>query len=174
MKTFRSLFVAAAAALFVVSAASAQEAAKPGDEHKMLTKLVGTWDASMKIEGAGESKGTMVYKSEFGGLFVSSTFEGDFGGMKFTGKGLDGYDTAKKKFVGTWIDSMSPGIMLMEGTYDKEKKTLTMTGETTGMDGKPTKMKMVSEMKDDDNIVSSAYMGDGKDPMFVITYKRKK
>ena len=42
--------------------------------------------------------------------------------------------------------------MVMEGTYDKEKKTMTMAGEGPGMDGKPTKYKSVSEMPDDDTI----------------------
>ena len=64
--------------------------------------------------------------------------------------------------------------MTMEGTYDKEKKTLTMTGESTGPDGKPAKAKAVSEYKSDDHIVFTMYMGDGKDPMFVIEYKRAK
>ena len=43
-----------------------------------------------------------------GGLWVASTFQGDFGGMTFEGRGQFGYDPAKKKYVGTWIDSMSP------------------------------------------------------------------
>jgi hypothetical protein len=161
------------ASVIVVSAAPAQEAPKPGPEHAMLQKLVGSWDATMSFGGM-ESKGTMVYKSELGGLFVSSQFTGEFAGSKFEGRGLDGYDAMKKKFVSTWADSMSGGIMLMEGTYDKEKKTLTLAGDAPGPDGKPTKMNMVSELKDDDTMVSSAYMGDGKEPAFVIKYKRKK
>jgi Protein of unknown function (DUF1579) len=173
MKTMRCLCAAALGGLLLVSAAPAQEAPKPGPEHEMLGKLVGTWDATMSIAGT-ETKGTMVYKSELGGLFVSSTFEGDFGGAKFLGKGLDGYDTNKKKFVGTWADSMMTSIMALEGTYDKEKKTMTMSGEAPGPDGKLSKMKMVTEMKDDDNMVFTAYMGDSKEPGFTIKYKRKK
>jgi hypothetical protein len=62
----------------------------------------------------------------------------------------------------------------MEGTYDKEKKTLTMTGEGPGMDGKPTKHKAVSEWKDEDTMHFSMYVGDGADPAFTIVYKRRK
>jgi hypothetical protein len=64
--------------------------------------------------------------------------------------------------------------MVMEGTYDAEKKAMTLTGEGPGMDGKPTKFKSVSEMPDDDTINFKMYMGDGKDPAFTIAYKRKK
>ena len=50
-----------------------------------------------------------------GGLWVLSKFEGDFGGMKFEGRGQFGYDPIKKKYVGTWIDSMSPTLSVLEG-----------------------------------------------------------
>ena len=40
--------------------------------------------------------------------------------------------------------------------------------------GKPTKHKTVSEMPDDNTINFAMYMGDAKEPMFTIVYKRKK
>jgi len=161
------------ASLFLACTAKAQEPPKPGPEHAMLKKQEGTWDTVMKMAGM-ESKGTAVYKMELGGLWLSSTLEGEIFGAKFSGKGLDSYDPAKKKFVGIWVDSMSTSPMMMEGTFDKEKKTLTMSGEGPGMDGKPSKYKTVSEMKDDDNIHFAMFMGDGKEPAFTIHYKRKK
>jgi hypothetical protein len=51
---------------------------------------------------------------------------------------------------------------------------MTLVGEMPGPDGKPAKWKAVSEMPDADTIHQSLYLGDGKDPMFTITYKRKK
>ncbi|MSR52517.1 MAG: DUF1579 domain-containing protein [Gemmataceae bacterium] len=161
------------AGLLLASTAKAQEPPKPGPEHAMLKKQEGTWDTVMKTGGM-ESKGTAVYKMDLGGLWLTSTFDGELFGSKFTGKGFDSYDPAKKKFVGVWIDSMSTSPMTMEGTYDKEKKTLTMSGEHPGTDGKPTKFKAVSEMKDDDNTFFSMFLGDGKAPAFTIHYKRKK
>ena len=50
-----------------------------------------------------------------GGLWLISTFEGEFGGAKFEGRGQFGYDASKGKYVGTWIDSMSPNMSLLEG-----------------------------------------------------------
>ncbi len=172
MKTFHGL-AAIAVLISAVPFAAAQDFPKPGPEHEMLKKWVGTWDTTMKMAGM-ESKGTATYKMELGGLWLVSTFEGEVAGAKFSGKGLDSYDATKKKFVGVWVDSMSTSPMTMEGTYDKGKKTLTMVGEGPGEDGKPTKHKTVSEMKDDDTVHFSMYMGDGKEPMFTILYKRKK
>jgi hypothetical protein len=159
-------------ALMAVPDARAQEFPKPGPEHEHLKKLEGTWEATMKMMGQ-ESKGTMTYKMEVGGLWLTSNFEGDFGGMKFHGKGFDSYDAGKKKFVSVWVDNMITTPMFMEGTYDKEKKTLTMTGDGPSPAG-TVKFRSVTTFKDEDNIVFDMYMGDGKDPGFTIVYKRKK
>jgi len=155
------------------SSAVAQEPPKPGPEHKLLKTREGTWDTVMKA-GDMEFKGTMTYKMELGGLWLVGSMESDLAGQKFYGKSLDTYDARKKKYVGLWCDSMSTNHMTMEGSYDKEKKTLTMSGDSVGMDGKPAKWKSVSEIKDDDTVVMSMYVGDAKEPMFTVTYKRKK
>lgn len=173
MKSVRFVSFAVIIGLMTTAGINAQEPPKPGPEHAMLKKLEGTWDTTMKVGGM-ESKGVSVNKMELGGLWLSSSFEGEIFGAKFSGKGLDTYDPIKKKYVGVWADSMSTSPMLMEGTYDKDKKATTMTGEGPGMDGKPTKFKSVSEMKDDNTMIFSMYMGDGKEPAFVITYKRRK
>jgi hypothetical protein len=173
MKTaFRICAVALVVALATPSV-RAQEPPKPGPEHEMLKKMEGTWDFTMKFGGM-ESKGTTVYKMDLGGLWLTGTMQCELFGSKFQGKSLDSYDAAKKKFVGVWVDSMSTSPMLMEGTYDKEKKELTMVGEGPGMDGKLTKHKAVSAMPDNDTINFSMYMGDGKEPAFTVVYKRKK
>lgn len=173
MKTVRICCVAAVAGLILAPIGRAQEPPKPGPEHEVLKKLEGTWEATMKFGGM-ESKGTMIYKMDLGGLWLTSNFEGDFAGMKFQGRGFDSYDPAKKKYVGVWVDSMVTAPMHLEGTYDKDKKTMTMSGEGPGPDGKPTKHTMVSTIKDEDNMVFHMFMGDGKEPMFEIVYKRKK
>jgi hypothetical protein len=173
MKAVRWFCAAALAAALVASTAFAQEPPRPGPEHEVLKRLEGTWDASMKLEGM-ESKGVMTYKMEVGGLWLVSTFEGDFGGMKFSGKGLDTYDPGKKKYVGVWVDNMSTSPMILEGAYDKEKKTMTMEGEGPGPDGKPMKYKSVTEIPGDDTMTFRMYMGGGAEPAFTITYKKRK
>ncbi len=174
MKTVR-WFGALALVAFVAPAVSAQpEPPKPGPEHEMLKKLEGTWTLTMKAGGM-EHKGTTVYKMELGGLWLGRAMECDLGHAgKFSGKGMDSYDAGKKKFISVWFDSMGTTPMVFEGTYDKEKKALTMTGDAPGPDGKPAKWKSVTTYPDADTVVFSMYVGDGKEPMFVITYKRKK
>ncbi len=159
--------------LAVGTGAGAQEPAKPGPEHKLLKAREGTWDTTMKAGGM-EYKGTVTYKMELGGLWLVGSMASDLAGQKFYGKSLDTYDAGKKKYVGVWFDSMSTTPMTMEGGYDPAKKTLTMVGRGPGMDGKVTTWRSVSEMPDNDKVEMSMYVGDAKDPMFTLTYKRRK
>jgi len=176
MRTVRVVVVCAVIVLLAPTVSAQPPLAKPGPELQRLKKLEGTWEAMVKT-GEGESKGTMTYKMELGGLWLVSNFKGEFGGQTFQGKGLDGYDPIKKKYVSVWVDSMSPTLMVFEGNFDKERKVFTQIGEGPGMDGKMTKLKSVTEMKDDDTMVFTMSSPDknGKDQtMLTITYKRKK
>jgi hypothetical protein len=173
MKTLRWLCAIALAVAVAAPSARAQEPPKPGPEHEHLKKMAGDWDLTMKFGGM-ESKGKVTYKMGLGGLWLMSDLESELLGSKFYGHGMDTYDAAAKKYVSVWFDSMGSRPLTMDGTFDKDKKELTLSGDGPGMDGKPTKYKSVSAMPDDDTINFSMYMGDGKDPAFTITYKRKK
>jgi hypothetical protein len=168
---------------FVLAASTAplaaQDMPKPGPEHQLLAAKAGTWDAV--IEMAGEdgkpvtSKGVSEYRV-CGGLWLIDDFNADMMGMKFHGHGATGYDPAKGKYVGTWVDSFSTSVMLLEGTYDAKKKQLTLTGTGPGMDGKPVVHRMVTTEKDANTQVFEMFMPgpDGKETkMMTITYTRR-
>ncbi|MFO0938588.1 MAG: DUF1579 domain-containing protein [Gemmataceae bacterium] len=167
------LFLSLAATVVLGFSAFAQDAVKPGPEHELLKKHVGTWTTTMSAGGM-DAKGSVTFKMELGGLWLIGDMQSELFGMKFNGKSMDSYDQAKKKYVSVWADSMSTGPVITEGTYNPEKKTLTMTGEGPGMDGKTSKYKSVTEFKDDDTFIMTMYMGDTKEASFVVTYKRKK
>ena len=147
--------------------AKAQESPvpKPTPEHERLAKDVGTWDATIKTWMQGPksepsvSKGVEVAKLMPGGLWVLSEFHGKFGDMAFHGQGQTGYDPAKKKYIGTWVDSMEPTIMITEGDFDPQTNTLTMTAKGIATDtGKPYEAKMTSVYKDKDTRVFTMFM----------------
>lgn len=168
-----------AVTLMIASRASAQAPELPaaGPEHKLLQETVGTWDCKIITAGApGESVGKSVSKMDLGGLWLVTEFEGDFGGLKFQGHGLDGYDQAKKKYIGIWVDSMSTGPVIMEGDYDAAKKTLTMTGEGPGPTGERVKYKNTTTHADKDHqtFKMSLVEGDKETLMLTIEYSRKK
>ena len=80
-----------------------------------MQKDLGVWDAVMKIWMQGPESDPMISQGvernrPMGDFWVVSNYESDLGGEKFVGHGQTGYDPAKKKFIGTWIDSMSPHL----------------------------------------------------------------
>jgi hypothetical protein len=174
--TVSRLAIATFAVVSLAGVASAQNFPKPAAEHARLAQMEGKWDCVMDMEGQ-KSKCSATYKSICGGMWIESDFEGDLGGIKFQGHGLDGYDLAKKKYVGVWVDSMASSTLLMEGDYDEKSKKLTMVGSGPGPDGKPQKVRNVTEYKDKDHFTFKMYMVDleGKEQLaFTIEYTRKK
>jgi len=163
----------------VPSLALAQPAMPPpGPEHEMLKKDVGTWDATVEMfmqAGAppSVSKGTDTV-SMVGAFWQVDEFKSEMMGQPFEGRGATGYDPAKRKYVGTWVDSMMPGYYTTEGTYDPATKTLTAIMEGPGPDGAIAKTKETTEWKDADTRVFTMFQPDGKSVMMRITYKRRK
>lgn len=186
-RTLQRLFIIGVlplASLACAAAASAQEPPKPAKEHKDLETEVGVWDADVSMWMSPEAepmKSKAVETNEkFGDFWIMSKFEGDFGGMKFKGHSMLGYDPAKKKYVGTWTDTMSPYLMTMEGDYDESTHTSTMYGTGTSMEtGKPEKSKMVTQYTSDDEKTFTMYMENpGAEGEWIkvmeIKYKRRK
>lgn len=137
---------------------------KPGEEHKLLKKLTGTFDARVKFwvdptkEQAVESVGTMTRKGILEGRYVQEMYKGEVFGSNFEGRGMLGFDIKKKKYFSTWVDNMATGIMMYEGTYDPAKKTLTFVGEDTNpKDGTKTKARDVLKIESDNRQVFEMY-----------------
>jgi hypothetical protein len=160
----------------------------PGPNHQLLGGMVGEWTADCKFwmaPGAPptESKGTASNTWDMGKRFVKQDFNGTFTmdpsapPMPFHGIGYTGYDNQKQKFVSTWIDTMSTGIMYSEGTYDSSSKTFTFSSDCVDpMTNQPSKMTNVIKIVDDNThtFTMSGTGPDGKDrKMGEITYRRK-
>lgn len=181
LTTGRALAFAAGVLLGGRAAAQEMPMPKPGPEHKVLEMDAGAWEATVETfmaPGAPPmvSKGVEVNTIGCGGLCLISDFKGDFGGMPFHGHGTYTWDPGKKKYVGTWTDSMSTGIALSEGTYDAAAKKATSSMEGPDASGKVTKSKSVVEYKGaNTRVMSMATVGpDGKEtPMMKISYTRK-
>jgi hypothetical protein len=150
------LAVVSGATAFLQSAGAQQPAPpvpQPTEEHKLLHKDVGTWDAEISLFLPGEapvkSKGSEKNELLKGGMWLVSRFEGEMAGMEFAGTGLSGYDPIEKKYVGTWADSMSPHLMIIKGEYDPATKTMTSTGEGREPTGETYQARLVSRHLED-------------------------
>lgn len=172
------LLLTAVACSIFASGLAAQEPAKPSPEHAHFKQLAGEWAVKIKChvpeKGMQESEGAQSSKLELGGLFLTTEFKGKLGDMPFEGRGINAYDPHQKKYTGVWVDTMSPALYHTEGEWDKAGKTFTEAMTGPGPDGKPMKLKMVTEVKDADHVVMKMMMADQTDPMMEMHLSRKK
>ena len=155
----------------------------PGEHQGHLKAMAGRWTTVAKMWPAPgappqESKGTATNKMVLGGRYLETSYKGNFFGAPFAGTGHAGYDRYKKKYVETWMDSMSTMVMVSEGQCSDGGKTRTMTATYDDpMTGMSTTMRSVSTMKDGDHILLEMYTKAGDTPefkMMEIQYTRVK
>ncbi len=162
---------------------AAQEPPAPVKEHAWLQQMVGEWeyDSEMTmVPGTPpmKTKGIETVRA-VGEFWVMLESKGEAFGKPFTSVMTLGYDTTKKKYLGSWIDSMNSHLIVLDGSMDEGGKALTMSCEMpnplTG--GKMTKFKDVIELKGKDHktMTSSMQGEDGKWLTFgTVKYTRKK
>jgi len=188
-------------ALLIVSAAPAQDATKapemtpeqkaemeaytkagtPGPQHKHLAAAAGTYDVKMKswhepgappMEESGSATRTMALD----GRVLVEDFSGTMMGSPFRGYGMTGYDNVTGKYWSTWMDSMSTGLMLSQGTCDANM-TCTFNGSWNDPIKKgPVKSRMTTRWSTPTTEVFEMYGPDKKGAemkMMEIAYTKK-
>lgn len=151
-------------------------------EHTWLKQFVGQWETNLEATVPGQPAmkcaGTISSRA-LGNFWVVNEMKSDMMGFSMVGMQTVGYDPKSKKFVGTWVDSMSDHLWKYEGTVDTTGKTLHLDadGPSFSGDGKLAKYRDSYEFKSADEIVmtSSVQDPDGKWVTFMTgTAKRKK
>jgi hypothetical protein len=155
------------------------EMGKPGPEHERLKAYVGDWDADVSFNcpldnSVQKSKGVMHVKPILGDRYLQMNYEGEMAGpdgktmMPFKGMGVSGFDKGKKKYTNVWLDEMSTGMMITEGTADGN--VLTLEGQSVDpMSGKPMKVKEVITETDSNHHKYELHMtGPGEEKMMKV------
>jgi hypothetical protein len=106
-------------------------AGTPGKMHERLAKDVGVWQGKCSMwmpPGGGEpmkSDCTMTITSIMDGRYFKSEMSGEMAGMgPYNGFGIGGFDNVSQKFVSTWIDNHSTGILTGTGDLTPDGKTV--------------------------------------------------
>ncbi len=156
--------------------------ATPGEGHKALEPIVGSWNVTMTMwekpgGPAQTSTGTAENTWMLGGRFVQQTIHSVINGMKFEGLGYTGYDNFKKQYVGAWMDTMGTMMMTLTGTADPSGKVFTATSTIDDIfTGKPMRTREVTRIVDANKHVFEMYVPDpsGKEfKMMEAVYTRK-
>ncbi len=147
------------------AAAAAPQAPQPTAQHQILFRDLGVWDAEFSLWHAGPDAPPMTGKAVEtnrrleDGLWVLSEYRCQIGPMPFVGHGQFGYDPVANKYVGTWVDTMSPYLSTMQGTHDQATDTLTMFSTSRDpQSGKLSQGKSVSEYHDSNRRTLTLYM----------------
>ncbi len=158
------------ASLVVVLSAGICVAQEPPKEMEHFKADVGTRDCEMRMWNPEDPKAEPAVSkgSEtnflMGGMWLISHFKGEMMGMPFEGSGQFGFNPEKKKYTGTWVDTMSPYPMAVEGTWDEKTQTMTETGIAKDPTGTEHKMKMITVYNKDGTKVFTIYaLADGKE-----------
>jgi hypothetical protein len=156
---------------------------KPEKEHAWLGQLVGEWESNVEMfmgpdQPTITSKGTESVRA-LGGFWIVAENKGTYMDAPFTGLLTLGYDAQKKRYVGTWVDSMSGYLWKYDGAVDKAGKVLTLEteGPCPAAPGEMSRFKEVLDIKSKDHkVFTSSIQGpDGTwTTMMTINYRRTK
>ena len=154
----RSQVLSFAFTMCLLSQAFAAEEDSLSKEHAFLKKFAGTWscasDCRMSPDKPPMKTTATSTNRMIGDFWLVNEIVSTGGGAKVTAIQTIGYDEKKKKFVGTWIDSMFNHQWQYEGTLNAEGTTLTMEVEGPNfMTGKGTALfRDIYEFKSDSHI----------------------
>lgn len=158
----------------------------PGEHHKVLDALVGSWeysmshrmtpDAPMEVT-SGTSENAWILNGRQLKQKVSGTFEMNGETHNFEGIGLIGYDNMKSEYTSIWIDNFGTGTMVSTGTYDPETNMITEIGShMCPIQGKEVKFRSEVHFKDENHFTYVMYDLSYADKPFKsmeINYMRK-
>ncbi|HVJ69680.1 MAG TPA: DUF1579 domain-containing protein [Caulifigura sp.] len=167
----KRLFAVALVLSLAATAVRAQEPPqmpKPTKEHEWLGQFVGEWEMESEctpVPGQPPVKGKMTEKVRpHGGFWIISEGNAEMMGQKFSIVMTLGYSAEKKKYIGTWTDTMLPHMWQYEGSVDPTGKILTLEADGPSMTkpGTTTKYRDVTEFKSKDERQFSSYVLDDK------------
>ncbi len=158
-----------------------QKVGTPGAPHKRLARQAGSWITKTKgwmepDKPPVESTGTCKQKMILDGRFLEQVYTGKMMGSTFKGINVIGYDNHTKKYVSTWIDSMSTGIYFFEGTASPNGKTITQVSRYDDPVRGPMTWRSVSRIINDNTVAYEMFItakGGKEEKMMEMTLTRK-
>jgi hypothetical protein len=157
------------------------ELAQPGPHHEHLAPFVGTWKGKVRMWMAPDApemteESTVEVAWILGGRYLEWKHTGNFGGMPYEARAIEGYNNGEKKYESTWIDNFGTLIMLFEGSCSDDGKSRVMSSQFEDVVAGGTVLYR-TEYKwiDEDHFTYTAYMdkGDGEFKNLIITYERQ-
>ena len=142
----------------------ARKYATPGEQHRLLDSIVGSFDTTAKYwlmpgREALQVRGSIESKWILDGRFVEFVYKTELFGDPYEGRALIGYDNYAKKYVATWVDTKATFVLQLEGECDAGCKTRTMeTTFTDPVSGQTVELRDVTTILDKTSFRYEAYL----------------
>ena len=158
-----------------------RKAGTPGDPHKLLAKLEGSWTTRTRgwmepDKPPFESSGVCEQRMILGGRYLRQEYTGEMTGTPFTGINILGYNNHTKKYESVWVDTMSTGVFYFEGTASRDGRTITQECRFDDPVRGPSVWRTVTRIKDDNIIDFEMFLtprGKKEEKMMEMTISRK-
>ncbi len=132
------------------------EKAAPGESHRRLQGMVGTWDLEVESRTGPESpwqrtQGRSVCVQALGGRYVVEYWSTQLQGQPFEAMHVLGYDRLAEKFLSIWMDSFSTWPVNSSGRMSSSESVLHLSGamrDVLAPDGRPFHLRMLFEGPD--------------------------
>lgn len=145
-------------------------AMQPGEHHKALEPLIGTFNAEVKFWMEPNSEpmvfnGTISREWVLGDRFVVERIAGDSDYGQFEGLGYIGYNNFDQQYESIWMESASTAIAQANGVFKTEEHKLVFMGNHRDPTGAMKFGYFEIDMSDPDLHVATGYSFDenGKD-----------
>jgi len=139
-----------------------RKANEPGPHHERLAKFAGKWRTQVtRYRPEGNplvDHGIAIYTVILGGRAVEEEFRTEMMGQAYEGRALHGYDNIKGKYVTTWISNMETRVIVTEGEWDEEAKTITSNTTLELPTGESVNLRRVECDVDEDTRIVESYV----------------
>ena len=157
------------------------ELAQPGPHHEHLAPFVGTWKGKVQMwmepDGPEMTEESIAEAAWIlGGRFLEWKHTGNYGGMPYESRAIEGYNNGDKRYESTWIDNFGTLILYFTGSCSDDGKSRVMSTQFEDVvAGGTVDYRSEYEWIDKDHFTHTAYMdkGDGEFKNMIITYERQ-
>ena len=156
------------------TAAAAMPMPTPAPEMKELRDMIGVWTTDEKFEPSpmmppgGTATGTNTARLGPGGFSVLIDQRSKSAMGPFVGHGVFTWDPNDKVYRFTWVDSMTPGVVIETGRKDGDR--IVLTGEAAVM-GKKVAIKDVIADRTPTSYTLTSFMNDGSGEKKIMTIR---
>jgi hypothetical protein len=154
--------------------------AQPGEHHGHMEPFEGTWTGQVTMWMAPGAEPMLESSSLeaswiLGGRFLEFRHTGNFMGMPFEGRAIEGFNNGDGRYESIWMDNYGTLMLFYTGQCSNDGKTRTMTTEFNDVvAGGTVSYKAIYTWVDNDHFTYTAFMdkGDGEFQNIEIKYTR--